>query len=90
MSTPEPQTPGFTQTNGLVPEFSPIIVHIAYSLRNPVDGFEFVVPSDAYPFVSRLLRIIHLFLDSVSKACTSCIYLSHLPGLREMLGSLLG
>jgi len=30
----------------------PIVVHIEYSLRNPVDGIQFVLPTDAYPFVS--------------------------------------
>jgi len=48
VATPEPQTPGYSQMN---PEFAPIVVHIAYSLRNPVDGFEFVIPNDSYPFV---------------------------------------
>lgn len=34
-----------------MPEFSPIVVNIAYSLRNPVDGVEFVLPSDNHPHV---------------------------------------
>jgi len=51
--TPEPQTPGpsfHTPVPG--PEFMPIVVHIEYSLRNPVDGIQFVLPTDAYPYVS--------------------------------------
>lgn len=51
-ATPEPQTPGLSfQTPGL-PEYLPITVTITYSLRNPVDGFQFVLPTDAYPYVS--------------------------------------
>ena len=33
-------------------EFQPVVVHIQYSLKNPVDGFEFVLPTDAHPYVS--------------------------------------
>ncbi|KAH6883740.1 hypothetical protein BKA70DRAFT_1446477 [Coprinopsis sp. MPI-PUGE-AT-0042] len=47
-STPEPSTPGnLGQTE---PRFAPILVNIAYSPCNPVDGFEFVMPSDPYPY----------------------------------------
>lgn len=49
-ATPEPFTPG---PHGQVfAEFSPIIVNIAYSLRNPVEGVEFVLPTDNHPYVS--------------------------------------
>ncbi|KAK0505753.1 TATA-binding protein associated factor Taf2 [Armillaria luteobubalina] len=50
-ATPEPQTPGVSQAqNGhTAPEFSSIVVKISYSLRNPVDGFEFVLPDDSHP-----------------------------------------
>ena len=53
-ATPEPQTPGFAvaHTPVAIPEFSPITVNIEYSLRHPVDGLQFIVPSDAYPYVS--------------------------------------
>jgi hypothetical protein len=55
-ATPEPQTPGFlSQTGAPVFEFAPIQVIITYSLRNPADGVQFIVPSDAYPYVSGLL-----------------------------------
>lgn len=30
----------------------PIVVRIEYSLRNPVDGIQFVLPADTYPYVS--------------------------------------
>jgi len=52
-STPEPQTPGpstqGTQSSG--PEYEEILIKIVYSLRNPVDGVQFVVPTDSYPYV---------------------------------------
>ncbi|KAJ3571564.1 hypothetical protein NP233_g3673 [Leucocoprinus birnbaumii] len=54
-STPEPSTPGISQSQTF-PEFSPIIVNIAYSLRNPADGVEFVLPNDNYPY-----RVPHVY-----------------------------
>jgi len=52
-STPEPQTPGLsaqgTQSSG--PEYEEILIKIVYSLRNPVDGVQFMVPTDSYPYV---------------------------------------
>ncbi|EAU92262.2 TATA-binding protein associated factor Taf2 [Coprinopsis cinerea okayama7 len=65
VSTPEPQTPG--QATQSDPEFSPIVVNIAYSLRNPVDGFEFVVPNDAYPY-----RVPHAFTSPSSPDSARC------------------
>lgn len=59
VSTPEPQTPG-SYPAASTPEFAPIVVHIAYSLRSPVDGLEFVLPNDSYPFVS----VYQLYFDS--------------------------
>jgi hypothetical protein len=52
-ATPEPQTPGLSIPHSSVatPEFAPIIVNIVYSLRNPVDGVQFVLPTDSYPYV---------------------------------------
>ncbi|KAF4611399.1 hypothetical protein D9613_004170 [Agrocybe pediades] len=67
VSTPEPQTPGYSQNLPTGPEFSPIVVHIAYSLRNPVDGFQFVVPSDAYPF-----RVPHAYTSPSSPDSARC------------------
>ncbi|KAI3622581.1 tata-binding protein associated factor taf2 [Moniliophthora roreri] len=50
-ATPEPQTPGpQPQAGQAVTEFSPIVVKIAYSLRNPVDGFEFVSATENQPY----------------------------------------
>lgn len=54
VATPEPQTPGYSQSQTATPEFSPVTINISYSLRNPIDGFEFVLPNDSHPFVSGL------------------------------------
>ncbi|KAL0580698.1 hypothetical protein V5O48_001339 [Marasmius crinis-equi] len=54
-ATPEPQTPGPQAPSGQVmTEFSPIVVKIAYSIRNPVDGFEFVSATENQPYVNNL------------------------------------
>ncbi|KAH9929687.1 uncharacterized protein B0H18DRAFT_995740 [Fomitopsis serialis] len=56
-ATPEPQTPGPMSQPALpVPEFSPITVNIAYSVRNPADGLQFVLPTDTYPY-----RVPHVY-----------------------------
>ncbi len=58
-ATPEPQTPGASHVNGVPTEFAPITVNISYSIRKPVDGVEFVLPTDSYPYV-RVPRLIYL------------------------------
>ncbi|KAG5645341.1 hypothetical protein DXG03_006403 [Asterophora parasitica] len=65
-ATPEPQTPGFAQSQN-VPEFSPITINIVYSLRNPVDGFEFVIPTDSYPY-----RVPHAYTTPSSPDAARC------------------
>ena len=50
--TPEPQTRASSLAPTATTEFAPLVVHVEYSLRNPVDGVEFVMPTDAYPYVS--------------------------------------
>ncbi|KZT72927.1 hypothetical protein DAEQUDRAFT_685309 [Daedalea quercina L-15889] len=56
-ATPEPQTPGpLSQPTLPVPEFSPITVNIAYSVRSPSDGLEFVFPTDTHPY-----RVPHVY-----------------------------
>ena len=35
-----------------MPEYEEILIKIVYSLRNPVDGVQFMVPTDSYPYVS--------------------------------------
>ncbi|KAF8665397.1 hypothetical protein AX16_000416 [Volvariella volvacea WC 439] len=66
-ATPEPQTPGPSHVAQTVPEFLPITVHIAYSLRNPVDGFEFVLPTDSHPF-----RVPHAYTTPSSPDSARC------------------
>jgi transcription initiation factor TFIID subunit 2 len=33
-------------------EFAPITVRIEYSMHNPPDGVQFIIPSDTHPYVS--------------------------------------
>ncbi|KAJ3487118.1 hypothetical protein NLI96_g3752 [Meripilus lineatus] len=67
-ATPEPQTPGFPhQSSASVPEFAPIVVHIAYSLRNPNDGIQFVLPTDSYPY-----RVPHVYTSPSSPDAARC------------------
>ncbi|KAG6851364.1 hypothetical protein H0H93_005762 [Arthromyces matolae] len=62
-ATPEPQLPG----SHSVLEFAPITINIAYSLRKPVDGFEFVLPTDAYPY-----RVPHAYTSPTSPDSARC------------------
>ncbi|KAF8204343.1 hypothetical protein K438DRAFT_1716031 [Mycena galopus ATCC 62051] len=66
VATPEPQTPG-AQVSQAVPEFAPIAINIAYSLRNPVDGFQFVIPTDSYPY-----RVPHAYTTPSSPDAARC------------------
>ena len=54
-STPEPQTPGPSAqgAQSSAPEYEEILIKIVYSLRNPADGVQFMVPTDSYPYVRR-------------------------------------
>lgn len=56
-ATPEPQTPGPSFHVPALPEYMPITINITYSLRNPVDGFQFVLPTDSYPYVRTTLPL---------------------------------
>lgn len=67
VATPEPQTPGYAQAQTSIPEFSPITINVTYSLRNPVDGFEFVLPTDLYPF-----RVPHAYTTPSSPDSARC------------------
>ncbi|KAF8640825.1 hypothetical protein AX17_000474 [Amanita inopinata Kibby_2008] len=66
-ATPEPQTPGFLQAAQTAPEFSPIVINISYSLRNPVDGFEFILPTESYPY-----RVPHAYTTASSPDSARC------------------
>ncbi|KAF9245714.1 hypothetical protein BU15DRAFT_85416 [Melanogaster broomeanus] len=67
VATPEPETPGPSQTPVPGPEFMPIVVHIEYSLRNPVDGVQFVLPTDAHPY-----RVPHAYTTPSSPDAARC------------------
>lgn len=76
-ATPEPQTPAF----GIHPsvpilEFAPIIVKITYSLRNPADGIQFVLPSDAYPYVRLSDLSVWCQTLTITVASASCLHYS--------------
>ncbi|KAJ3797877.1 TATA-binding protein associated factor Taf2 [Lentinula aff. detonsa] len=51
-STPEPQV----QPSQQVAEFTPIVVKIAYSIRNPTEGIQFVLPTESHPY-----RVPHVY-----------------------------
>lgn len=86
-ATPEPHTPGHPSQP--TTEYTPIVVNIAYSLRNPVDGFEFVVPNDAYPYVSSAMAFGWI-RDSCSPACSSRLHHAVVPGCCALLGPVFG
>ncbi|KAK7465278.1 hypothetical protein VKT23_005257 [Stygiomarasmius scandens] len=68
VSTPEPQTPGPQGPTGqTVTEFSPIVVKIVYSLRNPVDGIQFVLPTNSHPY-----RAPHVYTTPASPDSARC------------------
>ncbi|KAF7302593.1 Transcription initiation factor TFIID subunit 2 [Mycena chlorophos] len=68
VATPEPSTPGpSSQSTQAASEFAPIAINIAYSLRNPVDGFQFVVPTQSYPY-----RVPHVYTTPSSPDAARC------------------
>ncbi|KAF8899169.1 hypothetical protein BD779DRAFT_64933 [Infundibulicybe gibba] len=66
-ATPEPQTPMHGHGVHHVTEFLPITVNIGYSLRNPVDGFQFVIPTDSHPY-----RVPHAYTTPSSPDSARC------------------
>ncbi|KAI0049299.1 hypothetical protein FA95DRAFT_1538598 [Auriscalpium vulgare] len=66
-ATPEPQTPGASTSQIVVPDFAPITIKIEYSIRNPVEGLNFVLPSDAHPY-----RVPHVFTTPSSPDAARC------------------
>ncbi|KAI0068033.1 hypothetical protein BV25DRAFT_1904522 [Artomyces pyxidatus] len=66
-ATPEPQTPGASMSQPIFPVLESITVKIDYSLRNPVDGLSFVLPTDAYPY-----RAPHVFTTPSSPDAARC------------------
>ncbi|KAH9858258.1 hypothetical protein C2E23DRAFT_892071 [Lenzites betulinus] len=67
-ATPEPQTPGhLSLPSHSVTEYRQIEVTITYSLKNPADGVQFVLPSDPYP-----TRVPHVFTIPSSPDSSRC------------------
>ncbi|TBU50053.1 hypothetical protein BD309DRAFT_996445 [Dichomitus squalens] len=67
-ATPEPQTPGHpSQPLFPVPEFTPILVNIGYSIKNPADGIQFVLPSESYQ-----TRVPHVYTTPSSPDAARC------------------
>lgn len=58
-------------------QFAPITILIHYSLRNPRDGIQFVLPTDAYPYVSPMLfsRFGYILNRSTNLACSPRVYI---------------
>ncbi|KAJ7611016.1 hypothetical protein FB45DRAFT_329816 [Roridomyces roridus] len=67
VATPEPQASRATPQAQAVPEFAPIAIHIAYSLRNPADGFQFVTATESYPY-----RVPHAYTTPSSPDAARC------------------
>ncbi|KZS93535.1 hypothetical protein SISNIDRAFT_441399 [Sistotremastrum niveocremeum HHB9708] len=67
VGTPEPSTPGPSTHPLPATEFSPIVVHIEYSLRRPADGLQFVLPTEADPY-----RVPHVFTNPSSPDAARC------------------
>lgn len=60
--------PGHTPAALIPPaEFAPINVHIEYTLRRPVDGLQFNIPTDAHPY-----RVPHVFTNPSSPDAARC------------------
>ncbi|KAI0652328.1 hypothetical protein C8Q79DRAFT_937038 [Trametes meyenii] len=67
-ATPEPQTPGqASQQSHSVTEYKQIEVTITYSLKDPADGVQFVLPSEHYP-----TRVPHVFTTPSSPDASRC------------------
>ncbi|KAF8323748.1 hypothetical protein DL93DRAFT_8248 [Clavulina sp. PMI_390] len=49
-----PSTSNPSRQSNSTSEFAPISVLIHYSMRSPSNGLEFVLPTDAYPYVSHI------------------------------------
>ncbi|KAF8580130.1 hypothetical protein K439DRAFT_1648275 [Ramaria rubella] len=66
-ATPEPTTPGHRQPTPVLLEFSPITVAIEYTLRHPVDGVQFVLPTESYPY-----RVPHVYTTPSGPDAARC------------------
>ncbi|KAI0028582.1 hypothetical protein K488DRAFT_80600 [Vararia minispora EC-137] len=67
IGTPEPHGAGLPQSQQTQTEFESFSILIEYSLRNPADGINFVLPSDAYPH-----RAPHVYTTPSSPDTARC------------------
>lgn len=81
-ATPEPATPGPRLSTPMLPEFSPITVTIEYTLRQPTDGIQFVLPTEAYPHV-RAPRADLLFRINIMSCSVFLMYIQLLQVLMQ-------
>lgn len=81
-ATPEPQAQ--LQATAAGSEFTPIQVRIYYNLRNPVEGFQFILPSDAYPYVCPQLHLPTPSADIAFSVCRMPIPRPHRQILRDV------
>ena len=73
-ATPEPQTPGMSILAAApLPEYAPIVVHISYSIKDPSDGVQFILPNDAYPYVRLSLNLVYSQLIRIL-ANSACLH----------------
>ena len=74
------------------PEYEEILIKVVYSLRNPVDGVQFMVPTDSYPYVrsSTYLKVFASRPNVLITANSARIYHSFFTGRCAMLDSLCG
>ena len=91
-ATPEPQTPGHPVPHAApVPEFTPILVSITYSIKNPADGIQFVLPSESYQTVSfQHSYVLFLFFTKSPLASAARFHHSVFTRHCTLLGALRG
>lgn len=78
-------TPGNRASTLSVPEFQSIHVFIEYTVRQPVDGVQFVLQSETYPQVWGIQKYFIFDFEVSLVACPSCVYNAE---WRSLLGSL--
>lgn len=45
-------------------DLPPFVVMIEYSVHNPTQGLEFVLPTDSHPHVSLVSRVVRLLIQA--------------------------
>ena len=60
------------------PEYNTILIRIEYHSHNPVDGLQFILPSDGYPFVCAIAVPRRCVLTNHYLACPAYVHHSFL------------